>query len=141
MAGMCRRQWIRAGRQFEFGFKCDANYKYAHYRKRELGLSSMPTEKTSALTTGSVSSALSAILTATTSTTSSSTTTAGASAPTQSGTASNCDQYHTVMSGDSCTAIETQYCHTFTELYQWNLAIGSNCENLWVGYAVCVGVL
>ena len=71
---------------------------------------------------------------------SSSTTTAGASAPTQSGIASNCDEYHTVVSGDSCAAIETQYNDTFTELYQWNPAIGSSCQNLWVGYAICVGV-
>lgn len=71
---------------------------------------------------------------------SSSTTTASASAPTQSGIVSDCDEYHTVVSGDSCAAIETQYNDTFTELYQWNPAIGSNCQNLWVGYAVCVGI-
>lgn len=63
---------------------------------------------------------------------------AGPSAPTQTGITSSCTKYYTVQSGDSCYAIETQYSITFAQLYQWNPAIGSNCESLWVGYAVCV---
>ncbi|KAL8789409.1 MAG: hypothetical protein Q9213_001166 [Squamulea squamosa] len=66
--------------------------------------------------------------------------TATAPAPTQSGIASNCDAYYTVASGDSCAKIETQYNDTFAQLYSWNPAIGNNCQNLWVGYAVCVGI-
>jgi LysM repeat protein len=61
-------------------------------------------------------------------------------APTQSGTAANCNKYYTVQSGDSCSGIETQYSITFAQLYQWNPAIGSNCQSLLIGYAVCVGV-
>ncbi|KAF2719531.1 carbohydrate-binding module family 50 protein [Polychaeton citri CBS 116435] len=64
----------------------------------------------------------------------------GPASPTQSGIASNCDKYYTVVSGDSCDKIETQYSITFQQLYAWNPAIGSNCQSLWVGYAVCVGV-
>jgi len=60
--------------------------------------------------------------------------------PTQSGIASNCDEHYTVASGDSCSKVETQFRITFAELYQWNPAIGSDCENLWVGYAVCVAI-
>jgi LysM repeat protein len=70
----------------------------------------------------------------------STTSSGGATAPTQSGEAANCNHYYTVQSGDSCSAIETQFGITFQQLYQWNPAIGSNCESLWVGYAVCVGV-
>jgi hypothetical protein len=58
----------------------------------------------------------------------------------QSGIASNCDEYYTVVSGDLCSEIETRFDITFAQLYQWNRAIGSNCESLWVGYAVCVAV-
>ena len=65
---------------------------------------------------------------------------AAAPAPTQSGIASNCDQYYTVASGDSCANIGSQYNVTFAELYSWNPTIGGDCQNLWVGYAVCVGV-
>ena len=70
----------------------------------------------------------------------SATATAAAPTLTQSGIASACDQYYTVASGDSCAKIESQYNDTFAELYSWNPAIGSNCQNLWVGYAICVGV-
>lgn len=69
-----------------------------------------------------------------------STAAAGPGAPTQSGIASNCDEYYTIASGDSCTKIEGQFNDTFTELYGWNPAIGDNCQSLWVGYAICVGV-
>ncbi|GKZ21588.1 hypothetical protein AbraCBS73388_007489 [Aspergillus brasiliensis] len=64
----------------------------------------------------------------------------GPGGPVQTGIASNCDAYYTVASGDSCPAIESRYDLTFAQLYQWNPAIGSDCTNLWVGYAVCVGV-
>ena len=68
------------------------------------------------------------------------TTTEGPSAPTQSGIASDCDEYYVIASGDSCSKVETQFNDTFTELYRWNPAIGDDCQSLWVGYAICVGV-
>lgn len=67
-------------------------------------------------------------------------TTSAAAAPTQSGIASNCEEYYTVATEDSCSKIETQFNNTFAESYQWNPAIVSNCESLWIGYAVCVAV-
>jgi LysM repeat protein len=54
----------------------------------------------------------------------------GLTSPAQSGIASNCDEYYTVVSGDLCSKIETQFDITFAQLYQWNPAIGSNCESL-----------
>jgi len=70
------------------------------------------------------------------------TTTAPTAAPTQSGIASNCDRFYTVQSGDSCQAIVDDYDGEFTlaQFYSWNPAVGSNCQYLDVGYAVCVGV-
>jgi LysM repeat protein len=64
----------------------------------------------------------------------------GLTSPAQPGIAPNCDEYYIVVSGDLCSKIETQFDITFAQLYQWNPAIGSNCESLWVGYAVCVAV-
>lgn len=66
--------------------------------------------------------------------------TTGSRAPTQTGIVSNCDQYHTVVDGDSCAQIETTYGISFAQLYQWNPAIGSDCQTLVTGYSVCVGV-
>ncbi|GIC84370.1 uncharacterized protein Aud_000186 [Aspergillus udagawae] len=74
------------------------------------------------------------------SSTSTTTTSSGPSSPTQTGVASNCNAWYTVPDGGSCAAIETQYGITFAQLYQWNPAIGSNCQYLLIGYAVCVGV-
>lgn len=68
------------------------------------------------------------------------TTTTTSVGPTQTGIAANCDKYHTVVDGDSCAAIEGEYGITFAQLYEWNPAIGSDCEILDIGYAVCVGV-
>ncbi|RLL93315.1 hypothetical protein CFD26_102048 [Aspergillus turcosus] len=68
------------------------------------------------------------------------TTTTTSAVPTQTGITSNCDEYYTVVAGDSCANIESLYSITFAELYEWNPAIGSDCQSLWVGYAVCVGV-
>ncbi|XDG02515.1 hypothetical protein ABKA04_002130 [Annulohypoxylon sp. FPYF3050] len=64
----------------------------------------------------------------------------GPAAPTQSGEAANCNKYYTVQSGDSCDKIESQFDITFQQLYQWNPAIEADCTNLWLGYAICVGV-
>ncbi|KAJ5588268.1 hypothetical protein N7537_010946 [Penicillium hordei] len=63
-----------------------------------------------------------------------------AGAPTQPGIASNCNEYYTVVSGDSCTAVEGAFEITFAQLYEWNPVIGSDCQYLDVGYAICVGV-
>ncbi|KAL4766809.1 hypothetical protein BDW60DRAFT_212576 [Aspergillus nidulans var. acristatus] len=63
-----------------------------------------------------------------------------AGAPTQTGIASNCNEYYTVVSGDSCAAVEGAFEITFAQLYEWNPVIGSDCQYLDVGYAICVGV-
>ncbi|KAG9668275.1 hypothetical protein KCU99_g6485, partial [Aureobasidium melanogenum] len=65
---------------------------------------------------------------------------AAAPAPTQSGIATNCNEYYVVADGDSCSKIETQYSVSFAQLYKWNPAIGDDCQALWPTYAICVGV-
>lgn len=70
----------------------------------------------------------------------STTTISGPSGPTQTGIASNCDDWYSIVSGDSCAQIESTYGITFAQLYEWNPAIGSNCQTLDVGYSVCVGL-
>lgn len=64
-------------------------------------------------------------------------------APTQTGLVSNCNRYYTVQSADSCQGIVNKYAGEFgvSDFYTWNPAVGSNCSSLWVGYAVCVGIL
>ncbi|EEA18527.1 hypothetical protein PMAA_008060 [Talaromyces marneffei ATCC 18224] len=54
--------------------------------------------------------------------------------------AANCDEYHTVVIGDTFAVIENEDGITFTQLDEWNAAIRSNCETLDVGYVVCVGL-
>ncbi|KAJ5214318.1 hypothetical protein N7449_001487 [Penicillium cf. viridicatum] len=60
--------------------------------------------------------------------------------PTQTGISTNCDEYHTVVNGDSCAAIENEYGITFAQLYEWNPAIRSDCEYLNIGYIICVDI-
>jgi len=59
--------------------------------------------------------------------------------PVRAGTPSTCSQYYTVKSGDSCESIQQSYSISFSQLWAWNNDIGSSCEGLWLGYAVCVG--
>jgi len=63
------------------------------------------------------------------------TTTTTSRQPTQT---PSCTKSHTVVSGDSCAAIDTKYGITFTQLYAWNPSIGSNCEYLAIGNTYCV---
>lgn len=67
--------------------------------------------------------------------------TSNAPGPVQDGIASDCKRYHEIVSGDQCQAIVNKY-GTFTlqDFYKWNPAVGSNCQSLWLGYYVCIGV-
>ncbi|KAF3491976.1 uncharacterized protein GIQ15_01493 [Arthroderma uncinatum] len=76
----------------------------------------------------------------TTTATSSTKTTVPPPAPTQAGAAANCTKWHTVVSGDGCWDLSNQYGIALSDFYTWNPAVGSNCANMWLGYAVCVGI-
>ncbi|KIH89125.1 hypothetical protein SPBR_07250 [Sporothrix brasiliensis 5110] len=77
-----------------------------------------------------------------TSTTSSSTSsiTGSKPAPTQAGLAADCNNFHHVVKGDSCSKIESSYGVSAADFLTWNPALQSNCLGLLTGYYVCVGV-
>ncbi|KAH8649337.1 hypothetical protein BX600DRAFT_419503 [Xylariales sp. PMI_506] len=93
------------------------------------------TTTTTKATTTSTSTSTTSITTPVTTTTSSS-----GYEPTQSGLVSNCNNFHLVVTGDSCSGIELQYGISTAEFSSWNPAIDSACSNLYLGYYVCVGV-
>ncbi|KAF3402057.1 LysM domain-containing protein [Penicillium rolfsii] len=61
--------------------------------------------------------------------------------PTQSGMADDCDQFHLVMSGDSCASIASSAGISLANFYSWNPTVGNSCSNLWLGYYVCVDIV
>ena len=52
---------------------------------------------------------------------------------------SNRDSFYLVQSGDSCAAIASAESISLSLLYFWNLAVGTNCADLYLSYYVCVG--
>ncbi|KAM7203245.1 hypothetical protein V8F33_002236 [Rhypophila sp. PSN 637] len=93
-------------------------------------------------TTSNTSSVSHSTTTNITTTTTTSTTTMGVEppAPIQPGIIDGCTAYNEVVSGDGCWAISNQYGIDLSDFYLWNPGVGSECENLWLGYAVCVGI-
>jgi LysM repeat protein len=59
-------------------------------------------------------------------------------APTPSGTTAQCYTYHTVASGDTCSALETTFGITMAQIVYWNPSLNSGCTNLLLGEAYCV---
>lgn len=63
------------------------------------------------------------------------------SGPTQPGTISSCNNWHTVKTGDSCYTIETDFKISHADFLKWNPAVSEDCvTNFWGGYAYCVGI-
>jgi len=62
-------------------------------------------------------------------------------APTHPGQPSDCDEWHVIESGDTCSSVATEYSLTLPEFLDLNPAVSSDCvTNFWLGYAYCVGV-
>ncbi|KAJ5653870.1 hypothetical protein N7490_000873 [Penicillium lividum] len=59
-------------------------------------------------------------------------------APTPTDTVSGCQEYYTVVSGDDCSSILTEFGITLAQFYAWNPSIGSTCAYLWLNEAYCV---
>jgi hypothetical protein len=59
-------------------------------------------------------------------------------APSQPGISTACTQYYVTKSGDGCDTIESAFGITFAQFYEWNPAVGSNCESLWLDETYCV---
>lgn len=60
--------------------------------------------------------------------------------PTESGAPNNCNKWHLVKSGDSCSGIAAKYKITVAELHRYNLSINSRCSDLRESFAICVRV-
>lgn len=61
--------------------------------------------------------------------------------PTEPGMVDDCDAFHYVVSGDSCSSIADDADITLDDFYAWNTEVGSTCSDLWLDAYVCVGVL
>lgn len=89
-----------------------------------------PSEITSTTT---VPVTTSTMTTKTTTTAKTTTTTGGAPGATQSGQISICNRWDLVQSGDTCSVYLDRYPGmTLAKLVEWNPAIGSQCQSLWV---------
>jgi len=67
------------------------------------------------------------------------TSTPPAASPTASGTiTSGCSQYYTIVSGDSCSAIESEFGINFAQFQSWNPEVNGACSNILVGLEYCV---
>ena len=58
--------------------------------------------------------------------------------PVYSGATSSCQEYYTVVSGDYCAKVESQFGISADQLMSWNSGLDSSCSNLWLGYQYCV---
>ncbi|KAJ5874990.1 uncharacterized protein N7529_003420 [Penicillium soppii] len=62
-----------------------------------------------------------------------------APAPTQSGIASDCDQYYVPVDGDTCETVVSEFGITTAQFLAWNLAVSSDCSSgFWLEEAYCV---
>ncbi|KAK0641473.1 hypothetical protein B0T16DRAFT_496171 [Cercophora newfieldiana] len=62
--------------------------------------------------------------------------------PTQPGTVADCQTFYRIKQDDSCEGIVNRHAGAFgmQELYAWNQQIIGDCQGLWLGHWICVGV-
>ncbi|KAK3390168.1 hypothetical protein B0H63DRAFT_519403 [Podospora didyma] len=76
-----------------------------------------------------------------TSTAATSSTPASPPGPTHTGQPSNCNAWHLVQSGNTCTSVASSHGITLAQFLAWNPAVSADCTaNFWLGQAYCVGV-
>lgn len=51
---------------------------------------------------------------------------------------STCQQYDTVVAGDYCDKVDSEFGISLAQLQAWNPGLDSVCSNLWKGYQYCV---
>ncbi|KAF5329714.1 hypothetical protein D9619_009152 [Psilocybe cf. subviscida] len=68
----------------------------------------------------------------------STTTPVGPPANLASGSLNNCTSYYTIVSGDNCPAIETNFTIAASDFFRWNPEVNTACTNIAVGEAYCV---
>ncbi|KAL3486232.1 hypothetical protein BJX62DRAFT_228928 [Aspergillus germanicus] len=92
-------------------------------------------------TSGTTTAAPTTSTTRTTTTTTTTTKTGNAPSPTQPGQIERCNRWDLVQAGDTCNVYIEKYPGlSLTNLVEWNPAIGSQCQNLWVETYLCTGV-
>jgi hypothetical protein len=52
---------------------------------------------------------------------------------------STCTKFYQVQSGDGCSSIEGAQGVSSSDFLAWNKGVDAQCDNLWLGYFVCVG--
>lgn len=55
--------------------------------------------------------------------------------------ATDCDVFHLVVSGDTCSDVAADAGITLADFYAWNPAVGSTCATLDLGDYVCIGII
>lgn len=61
--------------------------------------------------------------------------------PIQDGMVDNCNRWHLVKAGDTCSTIASSVGVTVAQLAAWNKGIGGTaCTGMWAGYYLCTGV-
>ncbi|KAL4879468.1 hypothetical protein BJY04DRAFT_220064 [Aspergillus karnatakaensis] len=61
--------------------------------------------------------------------------------PIQPGMVDNCDDFHFVERGETCTTITAAYGITLAQFTAWNPTVGSTCGGIWADAYVCVSIL
>lgn len=105
-------------------------------------IKSTTTTSNTTISIGQTTSSISSIASTTSVPPSTTSSSAVASTPTpvQPGITTDCDSFHLVVSGDVCGAIAKVANISLADFYSWNPTIGSTCDNLWLGFYVCVGI-
>ncbi|PYI25219.1 hypothetical protein BP00DRAFT_469767 [Aspergillus indologenus CBS 114.80] len=111
---------------------------------RAVCLATGSVSSSTSLTTSTIKTVSPATTTTATSTSSSpattTTSTAFASVTAQPGEIDTCNQWHQVVSGDTCQSIADGAGISLSTFYEWNPEVGSDCTSMWLGYGVCVGI-
>jgi hypothetical protein len=61
--------------------------------------------------------------------------------PIEPGMTTSCKTFHKAMESDECGVIATNARISLANFLKWNPGVGSECEDLWLDYYVCVAVL
>ncbi|GME35766.1 LysM domain-containing protein [Neofusicoccum parvum] len=62
-------------------------------------------------------------------------------APTHTGQPANCDDWHIVVTGDTCTNVAEEAGISLAQFLAWNPAVSADCvDNFWLEQAYCIGV-
>lgn len=50
----------------------------------------------------------------------------------------DCDKFHFVAKGQTCSDVLKQYSLSLPQFYAWNKGVGSDCAGMWAQVYVCV---